>query len=285
MSRVLITGCSRGIGYDTALLLARSGHEVLATLRNPTACDLAKIAAEEKLRLEVLALDVDDDASVAAVFDEHGDSIDALVNNAGIFSIDAVEDEGIERYQRVMQTNFFGAVRCTKRVLPAMRKRGSGCIVNVTSIAGRVAFFAQSAYAASKFALEAFSEALAQEVAGHGIRVALVEPGIIDTAMATTLLPQYAANTIYPHGRRVQAFFRNPAKPEAPVDLVSRKIREVIEGDGSRLRFLVGPDSLPLLGWRLSNSDEEWIRIGSLERNADFNARVLSDMGVDLGLA
>lgn len=285
MSRVLITGCSRGIGYDTALLLARTGHEVLATLRHPAACNLGKIAAEENLRLRVLALDVDDDASVAAVFDEHGGSIDALVNNAGIFSIDAVEDEGIEQYQRVMQTNFFGAVRCTKRVLPAMRERRSGCIVNVTSIAGRVAFFAQSAYAASKFALEAFSESLAQEVAGHGIRVALVEPGIIDTAMATTLLPQFAADTIYPHGRRVQAFFRNPGKPEAPVDLVSRKIRDVIEGDGRRLRHLVGPDSLPLVGWRLSNSDEEWIRIGSLERNADWNARVLDDMGVDLGLA
>jgi NAD(P)-dependent dehydrogenase (short-subunit alcohol dehydrogenase family) len=264
--------------------MARSGHEVLATLRNPASCDLGKIADEEKLPLKLLALDVDDDASVAAVFDEHADSIDALVNNAGIYSIDAVEDESIEQMQRVMQTNFFGAVRCVKRVLPAMRRRGSGCIVNVTSIAGRVAFFGTAVYCASKFALEAFSESLAQEVAGHGIRVALVEPGIIDTAMATTDLPQYAPGTIYPHGRRIHAFFRNPDKPEAPADLVSRKIRQLIEGDDRRLRHPVGPDMLPLLGWRASLSDEEWIRLGALERDADYNGRVLSDTGVDLHL-
>jgi NAD(P)-dependent dehydrogenase (short-subunit alcohol dehydrogenase family) len=284
MSKVLITGCSRGIGYETALLLARAGHEVVATLRRPGACDLAKIAAEERLPLTVQALDVDDDASVAAVFAEHADSIDALVNNAGIYSIDAVEDESIEQYQRVMQTNFFGAVRCVKQVLPAMRARKSGCIINVTSIAGRVAFFGQAAYSASKFALESFSESLAQEVAAHGIRVALVEPGIIDTAMATTNLPQYTEGSIYPHGRRVHAFFRNPDKPEAPADLVSRKIRQLIEGDDRRLRHPVGPDMLPLLGWRLSLSDEEWIRLGSLERDADYNGRVLSDTGVDLHL-
>lgn len=284
MSKVLITGCSRGIGYETALLLARSGHEVLATLRNPAACDLGKIAAEENLPLRLLALDVDDDASVAAVFDEHGDSIDALVNNAGIYSIDAVEDESLEQMQRVMQTNFFGAVRCVKQVLPAMRRRGSGCIVNVTSIAGRVAFFGTAIYCASKFALEAFSESLAQEVAAHGIRVALVEPGIIDTAMATTNLPKSAPGSVYPHGRRLRAFFLNPDKPEAPADLVGQRIREVIEGDDRRLRYPVGPDMLPLLGWRHSLSDEEWIRLGSLERDADYNRRLLMDTGVDLHL-
>ncbi len=284
MAKVLITGCSRGIGYETALLLARAGHEVVATLRRPAACDLGKVAAEQGLPLTVQALDVDDDASVAEVLDAHADSLDALVNNAGIYSINAVEDESLEQYQRVMQTNFFGAVRCVKRVLPAMRRRRSGCIVNVTSIAGRVAFFGQAAYSASKFALEAFSESLAQEVAAHGIRVALVEPGIIDTAMATTGLPQYAPRTIYPHGRRVHAFFRNPDKPEAPADLVSRKIRQLIEGDDPRLRHPVGPDMLPLLGWRLSLSDEEWIRLGAFERDADYNQRVLGDTGVDLHL-
>jgi NAD(P)-dependent dehydrogenase (short-subunit alcohol dehydrogenase family) len=284
MPKVLITGCSRGIGYETSLLLARAGHEVIATLRDPAACDLAKVAGEAKLPITVLPLDVDDDASVAAVFDEHADSIDALVNNAGIYSINAVEDESIEQMQRVMLTNFFGAVRCVKKVLPAMRKRRSGCIINVTSIAGRVAFFGTGIYCASKFALEAFSESLAQEVAAHGIRVALVEPGIIDTAMATTNLPQYAPGTVYPHGRRLRAFFLNPDKPEAPTNLVSEKIRQVIEGDDRRLRYPVGPDMMPLLGWRVSLSDEEWIGLGALASDADYNRRVLQDTGVNLHL-
>ncbi|MBW2231351.1 MAG: SDR family NAD(P)-dependent oxidoreductase [Deltaproteobacteria bacterium] len=170
----------------------------------------------------------------------------------------------------MMETNYFGAVRCTKRALPAMRRRGSGCIINVTSIAGRVAFNATSAYTASKFALEAFSESLAQEVIGHGIRVALVEPGIIDTAMATTNLPQYDENTSYPHGRRVHAFFTDPEKPEASPDLVAEMIRYVIEGDDPRLRFPVGPDALSFLGWRAALSDEDWIALGGLERDADY---------------
>ncbi len=184
MAKILITGTSKGIGYDATLLLARAGHEVVATMRNPAASDLEKVADKAQLPVTVLPLDVDDDASVADVFTQVGDSIDVLINNAGIFSINAVEDESLEQYQRVMQTNYFGAVRCTKQVLPAMRKRGSGCIINVTSIAGRIAYFSSSAYAASKFALEAFSEVLAQEVKPFGIRVALVEPGIIDTPMA-----------------------------------------------------------------------------------------------------
>src|SRR5205814_4397599 len=132
-------------------------------------------------------------------------------------------------FRRVMETNYFGAVRCVKEVLPRMRKRGSGCIINVTSVAGRVAFSATSAHCASKFALEAFTESLAQEVKGYGIKVALVEPGIIDTAMATTNLPRYVANTIYPHGRRIHAFFTNPEKPEASPTLVGEMIRYVIE--------------------------------------------------------
>jgi NAD(P)-dependent dehydrogenase (short-subunit alcohol dehydrogenase family) len=163
-----------------------------------------------------------------------------------------------------------------------MRKRGSGIIINVTSIAGRVAFSASSAYAASKFALEAFTESLAQEVKGFGIRVALVEPGIIDSPMATTQLPQYDAKTIYPHGRRIHAFFTNPAKPVAPPNLVGEMIRHLIESDDPRLRFPVGPDALPFLGWRGSLSDEDWVGLGGLEHDADYFERVFLDTGVDL---
>ncbi len=282
MAKVLITGTSKGIGYDAALLLARAGHEVIATMRNPSACDLEKVAAEARLPVTVLPLDVDDDASVAQVFGKVGNSIDVLVNNAGILTTNAVEDESLEQFQRVMQTNYFGAVRCVKQVLPAMRKRGSGCIINVTLIAGRVAYFAESAYCASKFALEAFTECLAQEVKGYGIKVALVEPGIIDTPMATTNLPQYKQNTIYPHGRRLHAFFTNPEKPEASPTLVAEVLRYVIEGDDPRLRFPVGPDAHSFLGWRGALSDEDWVGLGGLQRDADYFERVFTDTGVDL---
>ncbi len=282
MAKVLITGTSKGIGYDATLLLARAGHEVIATMRNPSACDLEKVATEAKLPVTVLPLDVDDDASVAEAFGKVGDSIDVLVNNAGIYSINAVEDESLEQFQRVMETNYFGAVRCVKQVLPAMRTRGSGCIINVTSIAGRVAFAATSAYTASKFALEAFTESLAQEVKGYGIKVALVEPGIIDTPMATTNLPQYDTRTIYPHGRRIHAFFTNPEREEASPTLVGEMIRYVIEGDDPRLRFPVGPDALSFLGWRVALGDEDWVGLGGLERDADYFQRVFTDTGLDL---
>lgn len=282
MARILITGASKGIGYDASLLLARAGHEVVATMRRPDASDLAKVARDAKLPVTVLPLDVDDDASVSGLFGRLGDSIDVLVNNAGIFSIQAVEDESLEQYRRVMETNYFGAVRCVKQVLPAMRKRRSGCIVNVTSIAGRVAFPASSAYAASKFALEAFSECLAQEAKAWGIKVALIEPGIIDTPMATSNLPQVDADTLYPQGRRTTAFFTNPAKPESSPALVGEMIRHVIERDDPRLRYPVGPDALPFLGWRGALSDEEWVGLGGLERDEDYFERVFLDTGVDL---
>jgi len=282
MAKILITGTSKGIGYEATVLLARAGHEVLATMRNPGASDLEKVTTEAKLPVTVLSMDVDDESSVEAVFGKLGDSIDVLVNNAGIFSIEAVEDESLDQYRRVMETNYFGAVRCVKQVLPSMRKRGSGCIINVTSIAGRVAFFASSAYSASKFALEAFTESLAQEVHGHGIKVALVEPGIIDTPMATTSLPQYEKNTIYPHGRRLHAFFNNPDKPEASPNLVCETIRHVIENDDPRLRFPVGPDALSFLGWRVALSDEDWVRLGGLRADPDYFQRVFMDTGVDL---
>jgi NAD(P)-dependent dehydrogenase (short-subunit alcohol dehydrogenase family) len=282
MARVLITGTSKGIGYDATLLLARAGHAVVATMRNPGASDLEQVASRAKLPVTVLPLDVDDDASVVDVFRRMGDSIDVLVNNAGIYSINAVEDENLEQFRQVMETNYFGAVRCTKQVLPAMRKRGSGCIINVTSVAGRIAFGASSAYAASKFALEAFTESLAQEVKSYGIKVALVQPGIIDTPMATTNLPQYDRSTIYPHGRRLHAFFTNPEKPAAAPTLVAEMIRYVIEGNDSRLRFPVGPDALPFLGWRGAVSDEDWVGLGGLKRDADYFERVFMDTGVDL---
>lgn len=129
MSVTVITGCSTGIGYAVALRLGQDGHKVVATMRNPDACDLAAVAKERGLEVEVRALDVDDDASVLELFADllaRDGGVGVLVNNAGLGGGGVVEDASIDDFRRIMETNFFGAMRCTKAVLPSMRERGSG---------------------------------------------------------------------------------------------------------------------------------------------------------------
>jgi NAD(P)-dependent dehydrogenase (short-subunit alcohol dehydrogenase family) len=281
MTSVLITGTSKGIGYDAALQLARAGYDVIATMRNPDGSDLGAAAEAESLPVTIRQLDVDDDLSVAEVFSEFCD-IDILVNNAGILSCEAIEDESLEKFRAVMETNFFGAVKCCKAVVPAMRKRASGCIINITSVAGIAAFAPDAAYSASKFALEAFTEILAQEVNAFGVRVALVEPGIIATPMTTTALPAYRSDTIYPQGRRIHAIFKNAAKEEAPPNLVSNKIQYIIESGTKRLRHPVGPDSLIFLGWRAASTDEHLIDVMGSADDSDFIEKIDRDLGIDL---
>jgi NAD(P)-dependent dehydrogenase (short-subunit alcohol dehydrogenase family) len=179
MAIVLVTGASSGIGLATAVMLARGSHKVIATMRNlDGAGELRKIVSAEKLPVTVAALNVDDDASVNSAvgkaLSENG-SIDVLVNNAGIGGGGSVEEVPLERFREVMETNFFGALRCIKAVIPGMRERRHGCIVNITSVAGRVAQ-APPAYAASKWAFEALSECLAQEMKAFNVRVAIIEP-------------------------------------------------------------------------------------------------------------
>ena len=262
MARILITGARRGIGREIALLLARGGHTVIATMRNTESCDLAEIAILERLSITVAKLDVDDDHAVAQFFATSAavtQPIDILINNAGILSINAVEDEAIATMQAVMNTNFFGAVRCMKAVVPAMRARGSGLIINISSIVGRMAPFAQSAYCASKYALEAASEALAQELAPFGVRVAMVEPGIIATDMAVANLPTPRADSAYPHGRRMLAFFANTGVSGPPPSVVAETVGEIVSGRITTFRTLCGPDAASFLALRNSMTDEAWI--------------------------
>jgi NAD(P)-dependent dehydrogenase (short-subunit alcohol dehydrogenase family) len=184
MAIALITGASgtrSGIGISTAITLARAGHTVIATMRNPdSAGELSSLVAAERLPVTILALDVDDDASVTQAFEqalkEHG-HIDVLVNNAGIGGPGTVDETPLDSFRRIMETNYFGALRCIKAVLPDMVARRSGCIINISSVVGRIALSPQAPYSASKHALEAVSECLAQEVKTFNIRVALVEPG------------------------------------------------------------------------------------------------------------
>jgi NAD(P)-dependent dehydrogenase (short-subunit alcohol dehydrogenase family) len=286
MAIALVTGTSTGIGLATAVTLARSGHTVIATMRNvDRAGELQKIVSEEKLPVKVAALNVDDDASVSdalgKVIAENG-RIDILVNNAGLGGHGSVEEAPMEFFRQIMETNFFGALRCIKAVVPGMRERRHGCIVNVTSVAGRVALAPQAPYAASKWAFEALSECLAQEVKAFNIRVAIIEPGVIATPIFTKGAPA-AKDSPYPHGRRLRALFAaSLSKPISPY-VVGEQIREIVDGDSWRLRYLVGPDAAPLIKWRASKTDEE-IVAGGAASDEEYKAGVKRDFGFDIVL-
>jgi NAD(P)-dependent dehydrogenase (short-subunit alcohol dehydrogenase family) len=282
MAKILITGTSKGIGYDAALYLAKRGHEVVAGMRNPSNSDLGDVAAKDSLPIKIVTMDVDSLDSVNAAIAEAGE-IDVLINNAGILSYDTIEDESQERMEAVMNTNYFGVVRCTKAVVPMMRERKSGVIINIGSVAGTIAVAPSAAYSSSKFALEAFSEILAQELYAFGVRVYLVKPGIIDTPMATTELPLPKEDSVYAAGRRIKALFELASHIEAPPELVSEKLGYLVEGNDERLRHPVGPDSLQFLGYRKNVDDNRFISTWGAESDEEFLTKTRSDMMVDMG--
>lgn len=181
---VFITGTSSGFGRLGALLYARAGARVFATMRNlprPEAADLRQVAAHEQLDLHVLALDVRSDEQVAAAVAEaeriHGGAMDVVVNNAGIYVAGPVELQDMEAARLAFDTNVLGVHRVLRAVLPKMRAARRGWIVNVSSQAGRVIMPGGGLYSATKFALEALSEQLAYELVPHGIEVTIIEPG------------------------------------------------------------------------------------------------------------
>jgi NAD(P)-dependent dehydrogenase (short-subunit alcohol dehydrogenase family) len=265
---VLITGTSKGIGLITALTLARAGHTVYATMRNPSrAPELAQQAAQQSLPIHVSVMDVDSDVSVAnaiaAIYQVAG-NIDVLVNNAGVERNGSIEELSMDDFRAVMETNYFGAIRCAKAVIPAMRRCRGGLIVNVTSVAGRVSTSPLGPYAASKFALEALSEALAQEMKAFNVRVAIVEPAIIDTPMAHEIeLPIPAS--IYPQQRRIAHYFAAVLGDPTPPLVVAERIQNIIESGTWQLRHPVGPGAEPLLASRLATSDEDYIALQSVD--------------------
>ena len=267
MTVALVTGTSSGIGLATAAHLARQGQEVWAGVRNPaTATDLQAAIEGDRLPIRVIRLDVDDPVSVQLAVDEVYETsgrIDVLVNNAGIGGGGPIEDVPVDWAQSLFETNYFGVVRMVQAVLPRMRQRRSGTIVNVSSIAGRLAIAGHGHYSAVKHALEAMSEALAQEVQRFDIRVAIVEPGVVVTPIFSKARRFADPDSPYfDHVRRLLLLYQKQMPHAAQPADVARVIHEAVTTDAPRLRWLVGDDAGLLVAGRQRTSDEEYVAGG-----------------------
>jgi NAD(P)-dependent dehydrogenase (short-subunit alcohol dehydrogenase family) len=284
----VVTGTSTGIGFATALQLAAHGHHVFAGMRNLAKAEpLREAARKADVPVEVIELDVTSADSVARAFASAAarGPIEVLVNNAGVGGATPLELTPEAEHRQMFETNYFGAIRCIQAVLPGMRERRSGAIVNVTSIAGLIATANQVPYSASKFALECAGEALAIEVRRFGIRVVNVEPGVVMTSIfensaATTRYDKTSPykQTMRRNGKLFAAGFRAAAQPEG----VAETILEAITTPTYKLRWPVGADAVGLATGRKTLTDEQFIALGDELEDDEYNSRYLEYFGIKL---
>ncbi|MDE1190807.1 MAG: oxidoreductase [Arachidicoccus sp.] len=261
---VLITGASSGIGKATAQLLAQNGYTVYGAARR-----LDKMKDLENLGVKTFVLDITDDTSVTNVVNRIIDAenkIDILINNAGFGSYGAIEDVPIEDARYQLEVNVFGAMRITQQILPYMRKNGYGKIVNISSIGGKVAFPLGSWYHASKFALEALSDSLRNEVKQFGIDVIVIEPGGIKTewgGIAAESAARVSGHTAYREmvSKFLNSFKKiNESKVPEPV-LIAKLIRQSIEATTPKTRYSAGYMARQVLWGRKFLSDKAMDKI------------------------
>lgn len=245
---VLVTGCSSGIGLALARRFAEAGWRVYATARRPQALAfLREEAAAQQWSLSTPSLDVNSDDSVAAaisaVLAETDGRIDVLVNNAGYYLYGPVEETAPDELRAQLETNVVGVLRVTRAVLPAMRARGAGAVVNVSSLSGRVVLPVVGPYHASKYALEALTEALRYEVAPFGIRVVCIEPGPFKTELHNKeVRARGSLRADSPYAPLVAEYQRQAAAiRRAEVEVVVETIYRAATHRQPRLRWPVGP--------------------------------------------
>ncbi len=283
----VVTGSNSGIGRSAAVDLAAKGWTVYGTMRSLDRGDkLTSMAEEAGVVVHPVVCDVADSESVnramAEILDDAG-RIDVLVNNAGIGGNAVMEECSIELYDEVMNVNLHGVIRCSQAVLPQMRERGSGCIVNVSSITGLFAAIAQSPYVTSKWAVEGLSEGMAQELAPFGIRVVVIEPGIVRTAiMAKNTEAPNESGAYDAHYRRLFAFYAKGLQTPGVPSEVADVIYDAVTTDAYRLRWTCGWGGPELSANRALVSDEDWVALGAIEDDDEYKARFTELFGLDI---
>jgi len=283
----VVTGANSGIGRATAIHLAQQGHRSIGTVRSIDKAEkLRTMAAAAGVSVELFELDVADDESVRVGFDEIlaiTGRIDHLVNNAGVGGNAVAEECPPELYLSVMNVNLCGAVRCIQAVLPQMRARGSGTIVNITSVAGRIAALAQSPYVASKWAFEGLSEGLAQELAPFGIRVAIIEPGVTKSAIFAKNIDAPNSTGVYDaHYRRMFQFYMTGMANATDPFEVAQVIHQAIVTDEHRLRYPVSWGGAELAELHDRIDDVDWIAMGAIEEDDEYYEAFHGVFGLDL---
>jgi len=260
----VVTGSSSGIGFATSIALTQHGFYTYATVRNLGRSKDLMDRAKDGLPLQVLQLDVTDDRSVKAAIDKivaEKNRIDVLVNNAGYGLIGCVEDLSIEELKAQFETNLLGVIRVTQAVLPTMRKQKQGIIVNVGSVAGRIGFPGMPAYIASKFALKGLSESMRYELEPFGIRVVIIEPGVVRTNFLNSSV--IAKKTLEPDSpyaqltQKVSSGIKLLVGHGTSPEEVAKVILKAITSE-DRPQYLVGDDAAALIESRENMSDLEF---------------------------
>src|ERR687887_185706 len=266
----IVTGSSSGIGYETSLMLARNGFLTYATMRNLNKSENIKsLATKENLPLYINQLDVTDDVSVKnavqAILSETG-RIDVLVNNAGYGLNGAFEDLAMDEIKTQYETNVFGLIRTTQAVLPIMRKQKSGTIVNISSGAGRFGYPRGSAYVSTKFAVEGLSESMSYELEPFGIKVIIVEPGVIRTNFGNGLVvAKKSQNPNSPYSQMMQKMSTTMEQmlenASSSPDLVAKVVLKAVTSENPSLRYLAGKDVQTWIEAKRNMSDDEFYKM------------------------
>ena len=267
----LVTGGSSGIGYETCIALAKDGFHTFASMRDIKKSEkLKQIADKENLPITILDLDVDSEESIVSAIKKimkDAGKIDILVNNAGYGQFGCLEDVTVDEFRKQFETNFFSIVRIIQEVAPIMRKQGSGIIVNISSVAGRMGLPGSPAYISSKFALEGLVECLRYELGMFGIKTTLIEPGVVKTNFFNSMkIPESKKDPKYKQiTENMLTGLKMMVEMGTPPSQVANTVVKAIHDKEMLPRYVVGTDAAMFMDAKRSKSDLEFEKYMSKE--------------------
>ncbi len=267
----LVTGSSSGIGYETCIALAKDGFHTFASMRDIKKSEkLKQIADKENLPITILDLDVDSEESIVSAIKKimkDAGKIDILVNNAGYGQFGCLEDVTVDEFRKQFETNFFSIVRIIQEVAPIMRKQGSGIIVNISSVAGRMGLPGSPAYISSKFALEGLVECLRYELGMFGIKTTLIEPGVVKTNFFNSMrIPESKKDPKYKQiTENMLTGLKMMVEMGTPPSQVANAVVKAIHDKEMLPRYVVGTDAAMFMDAKRSKSDLEFEKYMSKE--------------------